>query len=185
MDTREARVYDIISNKAGSNTAMQGVTGWFGFPFTLFGDMAVFFTHYGPMLNEIREVYGRQPMSSEYLLPVIKGCRDELIADIVIDKVIGNIPIIGFPANMIAAKALTWRLGILFGMLASRGEEINQENVASAVRLIRILFPQKDSIMFRKPSAAVVVRLLRAVEGDTMEAFESKMCRILDDVVSS
>ena len=56
---------------------------------------------------------------------------------------------IGLPANMIAAKAMTWRLGILFGMLAARGEEINQENVNHAIVLIRNIFPQRDSLFFK------------------------------------
>lgn len=68
-------------------------------------------------MKQNRSVYGLQPMGSEYLMPVIKGCKDEIISDIVVDKVIGNIPYIGLPANMIAAKAMTWRLGILFGRL--------------------------------------------------------------------
>ena len=118
----------------------------------------------------------------DYLWPIIKGCKDEVVSDIVIDKVIGNIPIIGFPANMIAAKAMTWRLGILFGMLASRGEEINQENVEHAIVLIRNIFPQKDSILFRKPSVTNVENLIRAVEGDTFATFDDKVSQILDAV---
>lgn len=178
----EAKVYDIISKKAGSNILMQGFTGWVGFPFTLFADTAVFFTHYGPMLNEIRGVYGQTPMNSEYIAPIIKGCKDEVISDIVLDKVIGNIPIIGLPANMIAAKAMTWRLGILFGMLAARGEDINQHNVENAIVLIRNVFPQKESYFFRKPSVENVEKLIRSVEGDTFEAFDTKVSRILDAV---
>jgi len=181
-ERNEARVYDIISRKASSNVLMQGLTGWVGFPFTLFADAAVFFTHYGPMLNEIRAVFGRKPMSMDYLWPVIKGCKDEVISDIVVDKVIGNIPIIGLPANMIAAKAMTWRLGILFGMLASRGDEINQENVEHAVVLIRNIFPQKDSYLFRKPSVTNVEKLIRCVEGNSFTSFDDKVSTILDAV---
>lgn len=179
---KEARVYDIIEKKAGSNILMQGLTGWMGFPFTLFADTAVFFTHYGPMLNEIREVYGREPLSGEFIAPILKGCKDEVISDIVMDKVIGNIPIIGMPANMIAAKAMTWRLGILFGMLSARGEEINEHNVERAMVLIRNLFPQKDSYLFRKPSVENAQKLIRSVEGDTFDTFDSKVSKILDAV---
>lgn len=178
----EAKVYDIINKKARSNIFMQGLTGWMGFPFTLFADAAVFFTHYGPMLNDIREIYGRPPMGSEYIAPIIKGCKDEVISDIVLDKVIGNIPLIGLPANMIAAKAMTWRLGILFGMLAARGEDISQQNVRNAVVLIRSVFPQKDSVFFRKPSVENVMKLICSVEGDTFEAFDDKVSRILNAV---
>lgn len=182
MASKEAKVYDLINKKASSNIFIQGLTGWMGFPWTLFADAAVFFTHYGPMLNEIRSVYGLQPMSSEYLGSVIRGCKDEIISDIVVDKIIGNFPIIGLPANMIAAKAMTWRVGILFGMLSARGSEINRENVEHAVILIRTIFPQKESYLFKKPSVTNVEKLIRSVEGDTFDAFDDKVGRILDAV---
>ena len=180
MISKEVRVYDIIEKKAGSNVAMQGLSGLMGFPFTAIADVTVFFTHYGPMLNEIRAAYGRSPISTEVFGPIIKGCKQELLTDMVLDKIVGNIPLIGLPANMICAKAMTWRLGILFGMLASRGEEIDQENVTKAVQLIRELFPQKNSLMFQKPSAVIVEKLLKAVDGDSVENFNQKMMNILD-----
>lgn len=180
MASKEARVYDLIEKKAGSNIAMQALSGMVGFPFTAMADVAVFFTHYGPMLNEIRSVYGRTPVSIGSVADILKGCKTELLTDLVFDKVVGNIPLIGMPANMICAKAMTWRLGILFGMLAARGEEINRNNVASAIRMIRELFPQKKSFMFQKPSVIITERLLTAVEGDSFEDFNEKMCRILE-----
>lgn len=184
MISKEVRIYDIIEKKAGSNIAMQGLSGLMGFPFTVIADVTVFFTHYGPMLNEVRAAYGRSPISMEAFAPIIKGCKQELLADMVLDKIVGNIPLIGLPANMICAKAMTWRLGILFGMLASRGEEIDQENVTKAVRLIRELFPQKNSLMFQKPSAVIVEKLLKAVDGDSVENFNQKMMNILDAMVA-
>lgn len=184
MSSKEIRVYDIIEKKVGSNVAMQGLSGLAGFPFTAIADVTVFFTHYGPMLNEVRAVYGRAPIGSEAFGPVIKGCKQELLADMLLDKLVGNLPIIGLPANMICAKAMTWRLGILFGMLAARGEEVDQQNVANAVHLIRELFPQKNSLMFQKPSAAIVEKLLKAVDGDSLESFNQKITNILDAMAS-
>lgn len=180
MSSKEVQVYDIIEKKAGSNIAMQGLSGLIGFPFTAIADVTVFFTHYGPMLNQIRAVYGRSPICTEAFGPIIKGCKQELLVDMVLDKIVGNIPLIGLPANMICAKAMTWRLGILFGMLASRGEEVNQENVTKAVRLIRELFPQRNALMFQKPSAAIVEKLLKTVDGDSVESFDQKIMKILD-----
>ena len=184
MSGKEIRVYDIIERKVGSNIAMQGLSGLAGFPFTAIADVTVFFTHYGPMLNEVRAVYGRTPIGSEAFGPVIKGCKQELLADMLLDKLVGNLPLIGLPANMICAKAMTWRLGILFGMLAARGDEINQQNVANAVHLIRELFPQKNSLMFQKPSVAIVEKLLKAVDGDSIESFNQKITSILDAMAS-
>lgn len=184
MAREEIQIYDIIEKKAGSNIAVQGISGLLGFPFTIMTDVAVFFTHYGPMLNEIRAVYGRPDVSADVFLPIFKGSKQELLADMLLDKVIGNIPVISLPANMICAKAMTWRLGILFGMLAARGEEINQGNVETAVRLIRELFPQRESILFKKPAAATVEKLLNIVEGVTVDDFNDKLKRILDAMAS-
>lgn len=39
MASKETRIYDIINKKAGSNIAMQGISGLFGFPFTLAVDV--------------------------------------------------------------------------------------------------------------------------------------------------
>lgn len=182
MVSQNARIYDIIAGKAGSNTAMQDLSGLMGFPFTTIMDVAVIFTHYGPMLNDIRAVYGRAPIGKEDLGHVIKGCRQELLADMVLDKLIGNIPILGLPANMICAKAMTWRLGLLFGMLSARGEEIDLDSVLLSVRLIRTLFPQTDSLLFKKPSAVTVEKLLTGVEETSLETFDRKVSRLLDEL---
>ena len=57
------KAYEIINEKAGSNIVIQGLSGIMGFPFTLLADGAVIFTHYGAVLNEIRSLYGRTPVS--------------------------------------------------------------------------------------------------------------------------
>lgn len=184
MATQNAMVYDIIDSKAGSNAAIQGLSGLMGFPFTAMIDITALFTHYGPMLNDIRAVYGRAPIKKEELCYIIKGCRQELLADIVLDKLIGNLPILGLPANMISAKAMTWRLGLLFGMLSSRGEEIDTDSVLMAVRLIRLLFPQTDTLLFKKPSVTTVESLLSGVENTDIETFAEKVSRALGEMVS-
>lgn len=65
--------YEIINSKASSNIAIQGLSGILGFPFTLLADGAVIFTHYGTMLNEIRSLYGRTPVSESVVTTIIKG----------------------------------------------------------------------------------------------------------------
>lgn len=182
MASKEAKVYEIIEKKAGSNTAMQGLSGLLGFPFTTLADVGVIFTHYGPMLNDIRRVYGRGEITKEALMPIVKGCTSEILADLVFDKIIGQIPIIGIGANMICAKAMTWRLGILFGMLSSRGEAIDTNSVSNCTRLIRELFPQKDSIMFKKPSITIVEKLLNNLEGNSQQNFDQKVLAMIENL---
>lgn len=171
----EDQIYELIKTKAASNIAMQGFSGLLGWPWTLAVDVGVVFTHYGPMLNEIRSMYGRSEMTADVISPIISGCTSELLSDIVLDKVIGQIPVIGFGANIICAKAMTWRLGILFAMLSSRGEEINSENVKYATRLIREVFPQKSSLCFEQPSRHDVHILLQRIAGVSVKSFNETL----------
>ena len=182
METKARQVYDLIQNKASSNEFMQGLSGLLGFPFTLIADAGVIFTHYGPMLNSIRSIYGRSPVSAEVVKPILDGCKSEILADILVDKIIGQIPVIGIAANVMCAKTMTWRLGILFGMLAARGEEISSESARNATKAIRGLFPQKSMITFSTPSIAMVEKLLTKVENCSTEAFDEKVDRILDAI---
>mgnify|MGYP006071596891 FL=1 len=175
MKSLEDLVYNMIDSKAKTNVAMQGASGLLGWPFTIAADVGVVFTHYGPMLNDIRTLYGRKPVDAESIVPIIRGCSTELLADLVLDKLVGQIPVIGFGANIICAKAMNWRLGILFAMLSSRGEEIDVENVQKAVKLIREVFPQKSSLRFEKPSRNDVHILLRKVANETVASFNETM----------
>ena len=180
MATKEVKVYEIINNKAGSNMFIQGLSGMLGFPFTMFVDAGVFFTHYGPMLNSIRSIYGMGKADDGAMKTIISGCGKEVIADLVVDKVVGNIPLFGIPANIVCAKAMTWRLGILFGMLSSRGREITPESVEKTVILIREAFPQTNPVFFKKPSVEQVERLLSVVEGMELASYKNKLDMILD-----
>ena len=175
MKSLEDLVYNMIDSKAKTNVAMQGASGLLGWPFTIAADVGVVFTHYGPMLNDIWTLYGRKPVDAESIVPIIRGCSTELLADLVLDKLVGQIPVIGFGANIICAKAMNWRLGILFAMLSSRGEEIDVENVQKAVKLIREVFPQKSSLRFEKPSRNDVHILLRKVANETVASFNETM----------
>lgn len=171
MKSLEDQIYDYINDKAATNIMMQGASGLLGWPWTLAADVGVIFTHYGPMLNDIRLKFGRSPVSSNAIAPIIQGCSKEIVADLVLDKCIGQIPVIGFGANIICAKAMTWRLGILFAMLASRGDAIDTENVRKATKLIREVFPQKSSLRFEKPSRHDVLILLKKVSNESVSSF--------------
>lgn len=167
----EDTIYNLINEKSTSNIAIQGASGLLGWPWTTAADVGVVFTHYGPMLNEIRILYGRNPVSIDVVAPIIQGCMSELLTDLILDKVVGQIPIIGFGANIICAKAMTWRLGILFAMLSSRGESIDINNVKNATKFIREVFPQKSSLRFEKPSRNDVHVLLRKIANESVVSF--------------
>ncbi len=48
-------------------------------------------THYAPMLDKIRLLYDREPLSKEVLAPMLKKITSELIFDLVFDKAAGII----------------------------------------------------------------------------------------------
>lgn len=171
--------YEIINDKAGSNIVIQGLSGVLGFPFTLLADGAVIFTHYGTMLNEIRSLYGRSPVSENVVSSIIKGISSELIFDVVADKFLGNVPLVGIYFNAICAKTMTWRLGILFTMLSARGEAIDENAVAETTRLIRMVFPQTDAFKFQQPTYDSFEKLVISVSGNTMKEFEQKVTKAL------
>ncbi len=179
---KSSKSYAIIEQKAGSNLAMQGLSGLLGFPFTTIADVGAIFTHYGPMINDIRKIYGLSEINAKALRSIVEGCSEEILSDLLVDKIGGQIPILGIPFNMMCAKAMTWRLGTLFTMLAARGQEVNVDNVKNATILIRKLFPQTKMFSFSKPSIIVFEKLVNAMENETVEDFNGKVMRILDEL---
>lgn len=174
------KAYEIINEKASSNIVIQGLSGVLGFPFTLMADGAIIFTHYGTMLNEIRNLYGRTPVSESVVGSIVKGISSELIFDVVADKFLGNVPIVGIYFNAICAKTMTWRLGILFTMLSARGEAIDDYAVQDTTKLIRLVFPQTDAFKFQQPTYPTFEKLVLSVTDNTMEQFNNKISKALD-----
>lgn len=174
------KAYEIINEKASSNIAIQGLSGVLGFPFTIIADGAVIFTHYGTMLNEIRSLYGRTPVSETVVSSIVKGISSELIFDIVADKFLGQMPLVGIYFNAICAKTMTWRLGILFTMLSARGEAIDDSTVEDTTRLIRMVFPQTDAFKFQQPTYPTFEKLIVSVSDNSMAYFNQKITKALD-----
>ena len=174
------KAYEIINEKAGSNIVIQGLSGIMGFPFTLLADGAVIFTHYGAMLNEIRSLYGRTPVSEAVVTSIVKGISSELIFDVVADKFLGQVPLVGIYFNAICAKTMTWRLGILFTMLSARGEAIDDYTVQDTTKLIRLVFPQTDAFKFQQPTYPTFEKLILSVKGNSMEQFNQKVMKALE-----
>ncbi len=155
-----AAAYKLIEEKANSNTLIQGLTGLVGFPLTLIADGAVVFTHYGAMLNEIRALKGCGPVTADVIKPIVTSISGEILFDLVADKVLGQIPLIGIYFNVICAKTMTWRLGVLFAMLAKRGEGLGGGDMNELARKIRTRFPQSDAITFKQPDYNLFETLL-------------------------
>lgn len=168
-------IYRMINSKANSNAFIQGVTGIAGFPSTLVIDGIVIFTHYEPLINDIRKLYGRSEITSKDLSPMMGNLVKELLFDIVVDKVMGHVPVAGAYFNAISAKALTWRLGMLVTVLSSRGEEFNKDNISSIIKLIRYVTPLNDLLKLKKPDYEVFKKIAISVSGNAMSEFDNKV----------
>ena len=138
-------------------------------------DVAVVGTHYVPMFNNMRHIYGRSPLSKGVVLPIITNILNEGLFDLAFDKIIGGIPIVGIYANAMASKTLTWRLGILFAMLASRGEDVVSDTVKDCMFVIRNMFPQHEAFRFAQPDKATFALMVMSVYNNTTDEFEEKI----------
>ena len=168
-------IYKMINSKANSNAFIQGVTGITGFPTTLVVDGIVIFTHYEPLINDIRKLYGRSEISAKDLSPMMGSLVKELLFDVVVDKVLGHVPVAGAYFNAVSAKALTWRLGMLVTVLSSRGEKFNKESISSIIKLIRYITPLNELLKFKKPDYEVFKKITISVSSNELSEFEDKI----------
>lgn len=167
--------YQIIDNKANSNAVLQGVSGFFGFVATMAVDVGTIPLIYATLWNEIRAVYGQPEIGTDDALKVIANILPEVLSDAVFDKVLGNVPIIGVYFNAICAKQMTWRLGTLFTLLASRGEAISSVKCKEAMMMIRHMFPQKDIFSFTTPDREKFIQMADSVSNTSTDKFNEKV----------
>ncbi|MDR1531372.1 MAG: hypothetical protein LBS62_04180 [Clostridiales bacterium] len=171
------KAYNEIRSKADSNMLLQGVSGFFGSAVTLGVDVAVVGTHYVPLFNNIRRVYGRGPLDGGVIIPIVKNILNECLFDLVFDKVLGYVPVIGVYANVMCAKTMTWRLGVLFAMLASRGEEIASDIVRDCVFVIRHMFPQNNAYKLAQPDLETFTQMVTSVHNNSQDEFAERINR--------
>lgn len=172
--------YGIIASKANTNSITQALSGAAGFPFTIAADVAVIPTIYMPLWNDIRRVYGYDPMDSVALGNIVGKILPEVLADLAMDKVLGNVPILGIYFNAICAKAMTWRLGMLFTFLSSRGSTIPEECIQKAMLLIRKSFPQNDMFKFQTPDKARFIKLITSVSSISEVEMNARLDRAIE-----
>ncbi len=169
------KAYNEIQAKADSNMLIQGLSAIIGGPVTMGVDVAVVGTHYVSMFNNLRGIYGRAPINGDVIVPIIKNILGECVFDIAFDKILGNIPILGIYTNIMCAKTLTWRLGILFAMLSSRGDSINANIVSDCMFVIRNVFPQGDAFKLAQPDLYKFKEMVMSVHDNSEQDFERKI----------
>ena len=165
-------IYRMINGKANSNAFIQGVTGITGFPSTLVVDGIVILTHYEPLINDIRKLYGREEISVKDMSPMMGSIIKEILLDIVTDKFLGHVPVVGAYFNAVSAKALTWRLGMLITIISSRGEDLTKDNISSVIKLVRYITPLNKLLKLKKPDYEVFKKVV--ISADSAEDGETE-----------
>jgi hypothetical protein len=172
---RAGRVYEKTRTLANGNAIAQGASGLFGGGLNLLVDAAAV-PFYADLWNDIRRVYGRGAITRQAAQDYLKPNIGFIVADLVWDKAVGSIPIIGIPFNIAFGKALTWRLGAWFGMLAALGVDDSRadsrdgssdaELARSTLALVKLVFPTDGSVFsFSAPDREVFVAFIASVDG--------------------
>ena len=177
---RAELVYEKTRSLATGNLIAQGASGLFGFATNLLVDAAAI-PFYADLWNRIRDIYGKGTITAEAAKAYLQPNLGFLAQDLLWDKVVGSIPIIGVPFNVVFAKALTWRLGAWFGLLSAIGDEDDDEALTQVtMQLTREVFPSSRSVFdFRAPDRDVFVSFIASVDGLTTEQVHERAQRAL------
>ncbi len=172
-EKRAKEVYQKTKSLANRNAFVQGFSGIIGSGFNLAVDAAAI-PFYIKLWNDIREVYGKGKITPAAAKAYIKPNLGFLAQDLIWDKLVGTIPVIGMPFNAAFAKALTWRLGAWFGLLSALNEEsVSDEAIIRAtIQLTQEVFPSVgDTFTFKGPDQKTFVSFIAAQDGlSTKEA---------------
>lgn len=164
---RATRVYARTRSLANGNALAQGASGLFGGGVNLLVDAAAI-PFYVDLWNDVRRIYGRGEITLQAAQEYLRPNTAFLVQDLVWDKAIGSIPIIGIPFNIAFGKALTWRLGAWFGMLAALGADGagDPELAQSTLALVKQVFPADGGVFsWSAPDEEVFVAFISSVDG--------------------
>ena len=178
---RAVQVYEKTQSLAAGNQIAQGVSGFFGLGTNLLVDAAAI-PFYADLWSDIRDIYGKGKITAQATKEYLKPNLGFLAQDLLWDKMIGSIPIIGIPFNIAFAKALTWRLGAWFGLLSAIGDEADNKQAItkSTMHLTAEVFPSSRSVFdFQAPDREVFVAFVASVDGLTTEEVKERARRAL------
>lgn len=179
-----AQTYAVIKKYANQNGMMQAFSGITGMGVNLAVD-ALAIVWYRDMWNDIRAVYGKGRITKEMVFAFLKQNIGYIAEDIILDKGAGTIPVLGVPFNYRYAKALTWRLGVLFGLSAAAPDDVSHETMLRLIEAIRLLFPARGvnigrylgellSFTFPEPDRERFIGLLQKAPECTDDQLRSK-----------
>jgi hypothetical protein len=178
---RAELVYDKTRSLATGNLVAQGASGFFGFATNLLVDAAAI-PFYVDLWNRIRDIYGKGAITADAAKAYLQPNLAFLAQDLLWDKVVGSIPIVGIPFNIAFAKALTWRLGAWFGFLSALGDEDDLEALTQAtMQLTREVFPSSRSVFdFAAPDRDIFVSFIASVDGLSSDEVKDRTRAALD-----
>lgn len=184
-EARAHRVYDIVESYAVGNSIGQAISGFFGTFVSWTADGAALYL-YLRMWNSIREVYGKDALGAGKAFEYIRPAIAIIIGDLVADKFLGDLPLIGAPVNFVLARITTWRLGVVFGMVSAISDD-DAVIAQTVARLIPELFPAKGILggIFQTPNRDVFIRAIASVDGITKEQVEERVEKILSGLEGS
>ena len=175
-------MYERTRRLATGNAWVQGLSGMFGGGTNLLVDAAAV-PFYADLWTDIRAVYGRGRITGKAATEYLKPNLPFLAQDLLWDKVVGSIPVIGIPFNIAFGKALTWRLGAWFGLLSAAGGdgEHSEAVTRASIELVRQIFPSVgDVFSFAAPDREVFIAFISSVDGLSPGDFATRTQAAID-----
>lgn len=172
-EERAEKAYTKTDDLATFNIWAQGVSGFFGIGVNWIVDLGVI-PLYTDLWNDIRSIYGKGKITLHAAKEYLKPNMGFLLRDLIWDKGMGSIPILGIPYNVAFARAMTWRLGTWFGMLAAIGDgstsvnDLKGEITRNSMALTREMFPSVGDVFdFKTPEKEVFISFVSSLDGLT------------------
>lgn len=185
-EERARLVYLKTAQLATTNMTAQGLSGLVGMGVNLVVDVAAA-PFYVRHWNAIRAIYGKGAISLEGAGAYLRPNLGFIVEDIVFDKALGSIPVVGAYFNAAFAKALTWRLGAWFGVLCALGDEEEQVSellTRASLQLTREMFAADigsfNTLRFPTPDEEAFIRFIASTDGLTQEVALKRMNKALD-----
>lgn len=179
--SRAQTVYRMTSRTAAASSVIQAVSAlFFGGMIHLAVDGAAI-AFYVDLFNEIRGVYGRGRITKEAAWAYLQPNLAFILGDLVLDKLLGMLPVAGSYFCYVFSRSLTFRLGAFFGALSALGEDAPNDILLEKVsQLVQELFP-REGFLFRlsDPDQDSFVALIAGLEGLDAKAAEARLATAL------
>jgi len=122
-----------------------------------------------PLWSDILKIFGFELPSNRTINNCVRTALPELVSDLSRDYMQISEHSVFYKA--IAARTITLRIGIVLSMITARSNKIQGINLRSLSTLVRKLCVQPSSIQPATPEKEVIVKLVEAAGGYSVEKF--------------